>query len=213
MQFFRQLLERAGNFRDFLLPVFARRARLHQLQIIHHHHAKPFFHFEPLGFGAHFQYRNRGRVININRGFRENFGRMRQALPIVGFQIADPHALRIKAGFAAQQADAQLLFRHFKAEHRRRNLLFDADMLRDIEAERRFPHRRPRRENNQIRRLKPGRHAIQFDESGRNARHEAFLLRKLLDFLIAVLHDDAERRERLFNLAFGDFENLLLRRF
>jgi hypothetical protein len=73
----------------------------------------------------------------------------------------------VDLGFRRQQAEEELLLGHLEAEETDCLPLPDPHMLRDVEREARLPHRRPRRDNDQVRILKTGGQLIEVRKAGR----------------------------------------------
>ena len=63
-------------------------------------------------------------------------------------------AMRIDARLGGQHAHEQLFLRHFEAEHADRFIGPRAHVLRDVQHEARLAHRRPCRDDDEVRRLK-----------------------------------------------------------
>ena len=61
--------------------------------------------------------------------------------------------VRVDARLRRQQAEKQLLLRHFEAEDTNRQLGLGSHVLRHVEDEAGLPHRRPGRDDDQIGRL------------------------------------------------------------
>ena len=77
-------------------------------------------------------------------------------------------------------------------------------MLRDVQDEAGFSHRRPRRDQDQVRRLKSRRHLIEIDEAGRDAGDEPLVLLQLFDRREAALDQVAQRHEASADAVLGN---------
>ena len=110
-----------------------------------------------------------------------------------------------------QHAHEQLLLRHLEAEDADGHVGRGADVLRDVEHEARLAHRRPRRDQHEVRRLQAGRHLVEVDETGRHAGDQALVLLQLLDRREAALHEVAQRHEAGADAVLGDREDRALR--
>ena len=80
-----------------------------------------------------------------------------------------------------EHAEEQLLLRHFEAEDADRASRLRADVLRDVQDERGLPDRRPRRDDDEIARLKACRQLVEIGESRRHAGDELLALVRALD--------------------------------
>ena len=121
---------------------------------------------------------------------------------------AQPMAVDARLG--GEHAEEQLFLRHFEAEDADRASGFRPDVLRDVQDERGLADRRPRRDDDEIARLKARRQLVEIGESRRHAGDELLALVRALDRGEARVRQLAHRREPGAHAIFGDRENRLL---
>ena len=119
-------------------------------------------------------------------------------------------AMAVDARLGREHAEKQLLLRHFEAEDADRASGLRADVLRDVQHERRLPHRRPRRDDDEIARLKSGRQLVEIGEPRRHAGDELLALVRPLDRREARVRELAHRHESGAHAILGNREDRLL---
>ena len=80
----------------------------------------------------------------------------RQARPVVDGELAGAQPLRLDLGLAAHQPLRHLGLRHLEREQPHGHSVADAEVRGHAEAERRLPHARARREDDEVAGLEPG---------------------------------------------------------
>ena len=88
--------------------------------------------------------------------------------------------------------------------------VFVPDVLRDVQDERGLADRRPRRDDDEIARLKAGRHLVEIGEPRRHAGDELLALVRALDRGEARVRQLPHRRESGAHAIFGNREDRLL---
>ena len=151
------------------------------------------------------------RVVDEDARLGERAERVRQPAVVLLAQEAAAEPVRVDARLGGQHAHEQLLLRHLEAEEADGHVGRGADVLRDVEDEAGLAHRRPRRDEDQVRRLQAGGHLVEIDEAGRHAGDEPLVLLQLLDRREAALHEIAQRHEPGADPVFGDREDRPLR--
>ncbi len=109
-----------------------------------------------------------------------------------------------------RHSDEQLLLRHFEAEHADRPAGLRPDMLRHVQRQRRFAHRRTGGDDDEIARLEPGRQLVEIREPGRYTGDELLAFVRALNRLEAGVRQRAHRHEAFAHAIFRDGENRLL---
>ena len=136
---------------------------------------------------------------------------MRQRLghfpPIFAAQVARSKSMGVHVRQRGKQAHKQRFLGHFQAEDGHRGLLADGNILGDIEREGRLPHRGPRREDDQFRRLQPGSQAIELRVVRRQPRHALSFRNDALQALHIVLNHVFHGHQAHSNAVFGNLEN------
>ena len=160
--------------------------------------------------GAHLEHADRRRVVDEDLRLAQRADRLRQPAPVALAEKPAAQPVRVDARLGGQHAEEQLLLRHFEAEHADRHVGLGADVLRDVQHEARLPHRRTRRDDDEVRRLKPGRHLVEIGEAGRHAGDQLLARVQLLDRLEARLRQIAQRHEAVADLVVGDREDRVL---
>jgi hypothetical protein len=79
--------------------------------------------------------------------------RLREVAELARREVPGADARQVDARLAAQHAEGELLLRHLKREDRDTSPAAERGIGRDVERERRLSHARPRRDDDQIRRL------------------------------------------------------------
>ena len=172
---------------------------------------QPVLGLEAARLGAHLEDAERRRVVDEDARLGERAERVRQPAVVLLVQVAAAEPVRVDARLGRQHAHEQLLLRHFEAEEADRHVGLDADVLRDVQHEAGLPHRRARRDEDEVRRLQAGRHLVEIDEPGRHAGDQPLVLLQLLDRREAALDQVAQRDEPFADPVLGDLEDRLLR--
>ena len=159
---------------------------------------------------AHLEHADRRRVVDEHARFGERAERVRQPAVVLLAEEAAAEAVRVDPRLGRQHAHEQLLLRHLQAEEADRHVGRRADVLRDVQHEAGLAHRRPRRDEHQVRRLQPRRHLVEIDEAGRHAGDQPLVLLQLLDRREAALHEIAQRHEPGADAILGDREDRAL---
>jgi hypothetical protein len=124
--------------------------------------------------------------------------------------MAGADARQVDARFRAQHAERELLLRHLEREHGHARAAAERRVRGDVQRERRLPHAGTCRDDDEVRRLEPGRQVIEVREARRDARDRLLLLVQLLDDLERVRHEAVHADEGGLHLTFGDLEDALL---
>ncbi len=95
--------------------------------------------------------------------------------------------VRVHARVRRKQAQQQRLLRHFQAEDRHGLALPQRHVFGDVQRQRRLPHRRTRRKNDQLGGLQPGRFVVEAGVAGGEAGDPAALAENLFEALESVL--------------------------
>ena len=115
--------------------------------------------------------------------------------------------VRVHARLGRQQAQQQRLLRHFQAEDGHRLALPQRHVLGDVQRQRRLPHRRPRRKNDQLGWLQPGRFVVESGVAGGQARDAAAFAENFLEALETVLDEILDADQPGLHAVFGKLEN------
>ena len=118
------------------------------------------------------------------------------------------HLLGVDVGFGAEDAEAELLLRHFEREEPDRLAPANRDVLGDVQREGGLADRRPGREDDEVRSLEPGGHPVELGEARRQAREHALPAAGFLDDLEVAADDLPDRLETALDRALGDVEDL-----
>src|SRR5210317_492066 len=98
----------------------------------------------------------------MNRSFGEHSGCSAEMRPVLVLESAGSYFLRVNASHRTEQPHGKLVLRHLKTENSYTGFINQSGMLGDIECQSRLTHRRPAGEDDQIGRLEPGSHLVQF---------------------------------------------------
>src|SRR5206468_6572720 len=95
----------------------------------------------------------------------------------------------------------QRLSAHFETENTHDLIFFQRHMLGDIQAQAGLAEARTGRHDDQIARMQPRRHSVQFHESGLDSRHRSLAVGNFLDLPVDVaaerFNGNEARSERL----------------
>src|SRR5512137_1220963 len=165
-QFLRQRLDRARDLGDLGRAVFLVARHLHQLQVVDDDQAEAALLFAVTGetarAGTYFRRRERAAVVDVDRRRLHLRDRAVDAGPVFVAEVARAHVALVDATERRNHAERELLTRHFHREDRDRLVVGDRRVLGDVERERRLAHRRPARDDDEIARLQPGGHLVEF---------------------------------------------------
>ena len=128
---------------------------------------------------------SRRRVVDEHLGVVQPRERLDQPRVVLLAEEPAAEPVRIDARLGRQHAHEQLLLRHLEAEDADGLAGLDAAVQRHVQHEARLAHRRPRRDDDQVRLLEARRHLVEIDEPARHAGDEALVLLQLLDQLVA----------------------------
>ena len=172
----RENLQRPRDRRQLLLPVVEAAAALHELQVVDDEHVEAVLELEPPRLGAHLEDADRRRVVDEH--LRVVQPRERVDEPRVVLLAEEPAAepVRVDARLGREHAHEQLLLRHLEAEDADGLAGLDAAVQRDVQHEARLAHRRPRRDDDEVRLLEAGRHLVEIDEAARHAGDQPAVL-------------------------------------
>ena len=110
--------------------------------------------------------------------------------------------VRVNARVRRQQAQQQRFLGHFQAEDAHRQALPHRHVLRDIQRQRRFPHRRPRSNNNQLGRLQARSQIVELLVAGGDSGEAVALgedaFQPWVAFLNQFLDADKSRADAVF---------------
>ena len=95
LKFTGKALERAGNFRNFLLTRFRAAARLHQLQIVDHDNGDIVLQLILTALAAHLGNGNTRRIINNQIGISDDRRALGKIGPVMFVKISVSKHLRI----------------------------------------------------------------------------------------------------------------------
>ena len=160
--------------------------------------------------GAHLEHANRRRVVDEDLGLAQRADRLRQPAPVALAEVAAAHPLRVDPRLGGEHAQEQLLLRHLEAEDADGLGRLRPDVLRDVQHQARLPHRRPGRDDDQVRGLEAGRQLVEIGEAGRHAGDQLLARVQLLDGVEARLRQVAQRDEAVAHLVVGDREDGVL---
>ena len=148
---------------------------------------------------ADLEHGDAGRVVDVERRVREHVDRARELRPVVVRELPRAQPALVDARDRAHQALGELELRHLEREQGDRLAQLHRDVLGDVQREARLAHRRPGREDDQVRALQPGGDAVEIAEPRRDARDAARALarRELGDAHERVGEQLADRREVL----------------
>ena len=166
------------------------------MQVIDHHQAQPLLDFEPpqLGVDIH-EVRARG-VVDIQRRSRQLHQRRLQVVALGLVQEARPELLAVHSRRRAHHAREQRFLGHLHREHRHRlRVLGRRHVLRDVQRQRRLPHRRTRRQDNQLSRMEPPGHLVQLHEPGADPLDPLAGVQEGVDPALVLLNDVLGRRQ------------------
>ena len=125
-------------------------------------------------------------------------------------QVAGAESLAIDASGSAQHARQQRFLRHFERENGHGLVQLRGHVLRDIEGQRRLPHRGPRRQNDQLARMQPAGHLVELGVTGANALYALAGIEKSVEAAL-VLFDDLRRAGQAgFHARIAELEQALL---
>ena len=133
--------------------------------------------------GSHRQGGQRRRIVDPDRRRAEEARGAGELGVVVVAQLATAQPLRIHQPFGAQQPLHQLILGHFQREDGDRHVVLDRRVLDDVQRQRRLPHRRPGRDDHQVRGLEAGGEPVQVHEPRGHARHRPVAALELLDAL------------------------------
>ena len=185
-------------------------APLHQLHVVDDDHVQAVLGREPAALGAHLEHADRRRVVDEDLRLAQRADRLRQPAPVALAEEAAAQPVRVDPRFGGEHAQEQLLLRHFEAEDADRHVGLGADVLRHVQHEAGLAHRRPRRDDDQVRRLQARRHLVEIGEAGRHAGDQLLARVQLLDRVEAALRQVAQRHEAVAHLVVGDREDRVL---
>ena len=134
-------------------------------------------------------------VVDVDRRLRELVARGGEARPVVDRELAGAEPLRLDLALGAHQALRHLGLRHLEREERDRRAVADRDVRGHAERERRLPHRRTRRDDDEVARLEARGEAVEVAEPGRRPGDVAPGLVQLGDRLERVLEQLVDVRE------------------
>ena len=113
----------------------------------------------------------------------------------------------VDARVRAEHALHQMLLRHLEAEDRHGHFLPEGEGLRDAQRKAALAHPRPSGHNDQLGRLQPRRHLIQFRKARGKTRDEPFALIERVDRLDGTLDQLLDRHRIALDLLGGDLED------
>ena len=142
----------------------------------------------------------------------EFFNRFRQARPFLVGQRAGAQMRLVNPANRTHDTHGQLGSPHFHRKHSDRQTFVQGDMLGDIDGQRRFSHRGPGGQNDQVTGLKAGSHAVQIDKTGRHTRDIVRVFRHLGDTVQQVHHQRVHALKTLLRASalLADVQNFLL---
>src|SRR6267378_219158 len=176
-----QRLERARDVGNLLLAVLDVARTLHQLQIVDDHERNIVFGFQPPCLRAHAERCQRAGIVDPDRRRAEQTGRPRELGIVVIPQLSAPQPLRIDQPLRTQEPLYQRVLRHFDREEGYACVVLDRGVLDDVQRQRRFSHRWPGGDNDQIGTLEPSRQTIEIDEPAGDPGHGPGARLELLD--------------------------------
>src|SRR5258708_791264 len=152
------------------------------------------------------------RVVDEERCCNHFGGGLLQAAALVLVEVAGAELLLVDARAGADHASEQRLLRHFEREDRHRLLLLrvHADVLRDIDRQRRFPHRRAGCDDDQLAGVQTAGHLVHFDEAGADALDALAGIEKGVDAAFELANDAVGTRERVLGTGLAQLEEALL---
>ena len=166
-------LQRPRDRRQLERAVLEPAAPLHQLDVVDDDQVQAVLGRQAPALGAHLEHADRRRVVDEDLRLAQRADRLRQPAPVALAEEPAAQPVRVDARLAGEHAQEQLLLRHLEAEHADRHVGLRADVLRDVQHEAGLPHRRPGGDDDEVRRLKPGRHLVEIGEAGRHAGDRA----------------------------------------
>ena len=158
----------------------------------------------------HLQHAAPGLIVDPDRRGVQVPRRRPESAVLLSGETPRAQSLRVHAPLGAEEALHELSGRHLKREDPHRTLMLDRRRRCHVERERRFPHRGPGGDDDEVPALEPRRHAVEVGEAGGHARDTGPCLLELLDVLEGVPQDRLDRDEALALVAVRDLEDPLL---
>ncbi len=207
----REHLELARDLRDLLHPVLGVRAGGHQLQVVDDDHPElGLARLEPASLRAQLHHRDRARVVDVDRRLHQLVAGGREPRPVVLCEPARAEALRLDLGLAAHQPLRHLGLGHLEREERDRCLVANGEVRRRAERERRLPHRRPGRDDDEVAGLEAGRELVELAEPGGDAGDVDARLVEVHDPREALVEQVVDVGEVAADALLGELEHHLL---
>ena len=172
---------------------------------------QPVLRREPARLRAHLEHADARCIVDEQLRVAEQPDCVRQALVIALADGPRHQAVRVDARDGREQADEELLPRHFQAEEPDGPPVLQRRVLGDVQHEARLAHRRTRRDDDEVAGLQAARHLIEVGEAGGDAGDQLLRLEQLLDLRQRLLHDVAHRQEPDPGAVLGNGEDRLLR--
>ena len=160
---------------------------------------------------AHLEHAEAGGVVDVQPHRAQRLERARN--PRIVFLPDRPahEAMAVELRLGREEAQEQRLLRHLQTEDAHRMLRLQCHVLGDIQHQACLAHRRPRRDDDQLARLKPARHRIEVDKPGWYAGDQPLLLEEQLDLREALLDEIPHRHETGLEPVVGHRENRAFR--
>ena len=122
-------------------------------------------------------------------------------------QVAGAEFVRVNFGVGGKQAEQERFLGHFQAENRDGLVSAHAHIFREVQRERRFPHRRPRRQNHQFGRLQARGQVVEHVVTGGEARDAMASLVNPGDAVVAFGDDVVQSDEAQAHAIFGQLKD------
>ena len=139
-------------------------------------------------FGAELGNGNTRFIIYDQIGIADDICPFYKFCPLFVLQVASTDILGIHFGLQGQQTVHQLLLGHLQTEHCYGHIVVKRHILGNVQNKSRLTHRRSRRHQDQIRRLKSGSLIIQINKTCRDSRNTSLISGSLFDLLYGIQH-------------------------
>ena len=205
-------LQLPRDLRDLLDAALGGAAGGHELQVVDDDQPEARqLRLQPPGLRAELHHRDRARVVDVDRRLHQLVARRRSSRG-QSSAARRPERSRCDSTFASRAHEplGHLRLRHLEREQRDGRLVPHAEVRRHAEGERGLPHRRPRRHDDQVPRLEPGRDPVEVAVPRRDARDLGAGLVQRRDPLERLLQKRLDVAELARDALLGELEHDLL---